>query len=324
MQILFFLRILLVSLLLNCSFAFAETKNAELSPTSINPVAAEDELLPDSTSYNKYLKNRYSLFLHKRTYFMPFVYNWKPHNDIYDGLTALPPQADPFYENKEAEFQISFFVPVYREFFNTDWDLLFAYTHRSWWQFYNSAWSKPFRETNYMPELFFRRVSSDPLKIFSLSAVAYDFGYVHQSNGQIQLVSRSWDRVFARAYLVGETVSITVTAWARIPEKPSEDQNSNIYRYMGYGEISALKTFGVNTLEIKVPFSERPGLEIHYSRPWYGNLRWFLSGNFGYGHSLIEYNRETQRVGVGITLENFMDRKRKPNPVPRDERGILQ
>lgn len=35
-------------------------------------------------------------------------------------------------------------------------------------------------------------------------------------------------------------------------------------------------------------------------------LRWYLSYQSGYGHSLIEYDRQTQRVGVEITLEHFI------------------
>ncbi|MCC6138202.1 MAG: phospholipase A [Bdellovibrionaceae bacterium] len=275
----------------------------------------DQELSPDSTSYNKQLKNRYSLFLHKRTFLLPFTYNWKTHQELYSGLPGLAPKGEPFYQNEEAQFQISFFIPAYREVLGSDWDLLFAYTHQAWWQLYNSTWSKPFRETNYMPELFFRKVNKDPLKMSLFDAVAFDLGMVHQSNGQIQLVSRSWDRVFARAYFVNPTVSLSIAVWARIPERPHEDQNRNILRYMGHGEITALKTFGIHTVEVKMPFSERPGLEVHYSYPWYGNLRLFVMGNIGYGHSLIEYNKETQRIGMGITLESFIDRKKK-EPVP--------
>lgn len=291
-------------------FSFA----TDLSLTAAEAPHLEEELSPDVSSYSKNIKNRYSLYLHKRTYIIPFSYNWKTHEDIYSGLPSLTTNNAPFYKNEEAEFQMSFFIPVDRSFLSTKWDLLFAYTHKAWWQVYNPAWSKPFRETNYTPEVFFRRVNehSKPHSIFD--PVAYDVGIIHQSNGQIQLVSRSWDRLFARAFFVSESVSVTLSIWTRLPEKSNENENRDISRYMGYGEVHALKTWGTHTVEIKIPISERPGLEIHYSKDWYGNLRWFVSGNIGYGHSLIEYNKETQRVGVGITLENFMDRKTKQIP----------
>lgn len=301
------MRTLLLFFLLSTSVVARAVPPPETDPIKEN---FDEELLPDATSYNKELKNRYSLFLHKRTYLLPITYNWKTHEEIYRGLPALSPKTDPFYQNKEAEFQISFFIPAYREVFGSDWDLLFAYTHHSWWQVYNSAWSKAFRETNYMPEIYFRKVNKDPLRLSLFDAIALDVGLIHQSNGQIQLVSRSWDRAFARAYFVTQTMSVSLALWARLPEKPDQDENRNITRYMGHGEITALKTFGIHTLEVKMPFSERPGLEVHYSYPWYGNLRLFMMGQVGYGHSLIEYNKETQRIGIGITLENFIDKKK--------------
>ena len=57
--------------------------------------------------------------------------------------------------------------------------------------------SRPFRETNYMPELFgsFR----PGIELGSFRWNVLNFGYTHQSNGRADPISRSWDRLFVEA-----------------------------------------------------------------------------------------------------------------------------
>lgn len=188
---------------------------------------------------------------------------------------------------------------------------MFAYTHRAWWQLYNASWSKPFRETNYTPELFARHLDHHPWQIFGFDLVAYDIGYMHESNGQIQILSRSWDRVFARTYFRHATASmfLVLSGWIRLPEESEKDDNTTIQKYMGVGEAELYQRLGSHSLSVKVPLAQYPGVELKYSYPWTNGLRWFVNYRFGYGHSLIEYDREVQRLGVGITLENFLDRE---------------
>ena len=278
------------------------------SASSIVAINSEKKL-PDISSYNDLIQTNYSLFFHKRNFLMPFSYNWNPHDDIYNTVPGYSDNGgSPFYDNKEAEIQISFFIPLYKNIAKSDWDLLFAYTHHSWWQLYNSAWSKPFRETNYTPELFFRRMDDKPYEMAGFSLIAYDLGYIHQSNGEIQILSRSWDRLFARLYFSQETFFINFTGWMRLPEDPKTDDNPTISDYKGFAELQMYKTFGLHSIEFTMPISKNFGLDLEYSYPWYGHLRWFVSARTGYGQSLIEFNRDTKRIGFGITLENFMDK----------------
>jgi len=46
--------------------------------------------------------------------------------------------------------------------------------------------------------------------------------------------------------------------------------------------------------------------DIKYSYPMQKGLRWYVSYQSGYGHSLIEYDRRTQRLGIGFVLEHFI------------------
>ena len=143
-----------VGLLLTSEAAFGVVIGSEVEPSQS---VQKDDFMPGSSSLNKTLKNRYSFFLHKRNFLLPVSYNWQPHNELYSAFAPQNSGANPFYEKTEAEFQISFFAPLIEDVVFEDFDLLLAYTHHAWWQLYNSSWSKPFRETNYAPELFFRK-----------------------------------------------------------------------------------------------------------------------------------------------------------------------
>lgn len=266
----------------------------------------------DPDRYEQYMNSKYSLFMHERNYILPFSYVTNPSEDIYPKAKALEPNnSNDYYSNVEAEFQISFFFPVSRKMslFGSNWDFLFSYTHHAWWQIYNAAWSRPFRETNYTPEVFIRQINEDSAHNFlGLKPVGYDLGYVHESNGQIQLLSRSWNRLFARAYLAAPDFLVTLTGWLRLPESESDD-NADIQVYKGVGSLEIQKAFGSHTLELEMLLAQKSGLELRYSYPFKEGLRWFLDVKYGYGQSLIEYDRVTKRIALGFALENFLDQK---------------
>ncbi len=286
------------------------TSHAAAIGSQVEPpqTVQKDDLMPGSSSLNKPLKNRYSFFLHKRNFLLPLSYNWQPHNELYSGIAPQNNGANPFYEKTEAEFQISFFAPLIESVFFEDFDLLLAYTHHAWWQLYNSSWSKPFRETNYAPELFFRKAIE--LKEGNVKRFLFlDAGYIHESNGQFETLSRSWNRVFFRTHLSTEKFLVVLSTWYRLPEKENQDENPGIQDYYGYGDIALFYSVGSHTLDLKLPFSRSPGVEFGYSYPIKDFYRLYVNYKYGYGHSLIEYNKTIERVGIGITLEGGMDRR---------------
>lgn len=268
------------------------------------------KLNKDKENYRKLLDTKYVLLPHKGTYLLPFVHNSMPHESLYKAIDdGVKEGKGDYYRENEAEFQVSFMFPIERNLFDSNIDLNFAYTHHAWWQIYNSGWSRPFRETNYMPEVFFRHLDPTVRKFGGFDYMGFDFGYVHHSNGQIQLLSRSWDRIFGRAYFQNQGFMVFLTGWYRLPEKSDQDDNRDIYNYMGLGELEINKSFGKHTLSYKAPLlAHHFSSDLKYSYPWKDRLRWYLSFQAGYGHSLIEYDRPTQRYGIGITLDSFINR----------------
>jgi phospholipase A1/A2 len=283
----------------------------ELSPMTLAPDGPRSKSI-DQASYEQYMNSRFTLFTHERNYILPISYVDNPTESLYVREKLIEPtNHEDYYSNVESEFQISFFLPVARkmQLFESDWDLLFAYTHHAWWQIYNGAWSRPFRETNYTPEVFLRQINENSnFEILGLKSMGYDLGYVHESNGEIQILSRSWNRLFGRAYFVANDTIVALTGWLKLPETVSDD-NADIQMYKGIGSIEIQKTFGLHTVELETLMAARPGFELRYSYPWKEGLRWFVDVKYGYGQSLIEYDIETRRIALGFTLENFLDPK---------------
>ena len=110
-------------------------------------------------------------------------------------------------EDTEAVFQVSFRAPIVRNLVGSELDVYFAYTARSWWQIANDKFSSPFRETNYMPEVFFQ--SDADRELLGMMLSGWSLGLAHESNGREQGFSRSWNRVLARAgFRLSDDISI--------------------------------------------------------------------------------------------------------------------
>ncbi len=59
----------------------------------------------------------------------------------------------------------------------------------------------------------------------------------HQSNGRSRPLSRSWNRVVANVGMEKDNFNLLLKTWYRIPEDEHNDDNPDITRYMGYGEL---------------------------------------------------------------------------------------
>ncbi len=205
----------------------------------------------------------------------------------------------------EAVFQIS----AKQRLFGTD--LFFGYTQKSFWQAYDRASSSPFRETNYNPELFYRW-SPQRLKFHGFGL---DLGLDHESNGRSHPESRSWNRVFATAFLPKNNELYMLKLWWRVPEEPKSgpddprgDDNPDILDYYGYGEFDYRRQFGAHKqmLHLKLranPASGRGALQVNWSVPAQNNYTfWMVQLFHGYGDSLIDHDREITRIGIGLML----------------------
>jgi len=226
--------------------------------------------------------------------------NTEPYQPLFD---AFDEEAD--FEDVEAKFQLS----VKGRLLTTDdhrWGLWFAYTQQSQWQVFGEDISRPFRETNYMPEVFgsFR----PGIQVGGMQWNLLTFGYTHQSNGRADPISRSWDRLFVEAALERDNLVLVARAWTRLTPSDYEDDNPDIVDYYGHGEITGIYKWRDHsfTLMGRGNLSTGKGAAqfTWASQPLLGPLRGYLQVFTGYGESMIDYDWNQTTIGVGFTLND--------------------
>lgn len=272
-------------------------------------VAAESSAIDQRITQEKTLQeSRFSIIPHKPNYLLPFTYNeniqsYRVYQDIIENNDDIQPY--------EVKFQISFKIPLFVIDTPAQPVSVFAgYTQTSFWQAYNSDNSSPFRETNYEPELF--AVWQPNIKFagnwnFKLAQL----NLTHQSNGQAESLSRSWNRIESTFAFENDNLTVALTPWSRFPETASDDDNPDLLDYYGHGKITALYTIYDNTFTITSRNNLESGFKkgsmgLDWSFPLGGNFRGYFQLFSGYGNSLIEYNEYTNTLGIGISLTDWL------------------
>jgi len=206
----------------------------------------------------------------------------------------------------EAKLQISLKTKIAEDLIGNNGDLWFGYTQSSRWQVYNSEKSRPFRETNYEPELMF--IWRTDYDLLGWRGRLLNLGINHQSNGRSLPLSRSWNRVMLSTSLERDNWTMTLRPWWRISEKASLDDNPDIADYMGRADLQLVRTSGEHQLSLLLRHSLRGGEKSHgavqldYAFPISGDLRGHLQWFSGYGESMIDYNHRSNYIGVGLSL----------------------
>jgi phospholipase A1 len=253
--------------------------------------------------------NPFVITPHKQNYILPITYTDNFNYEPYEAVEAF---GDNF-ENTEAKYQLSIKVPINTESIFFDYDqLYFGMTIVSWWQIYAQNISKPFRETNYQPEIFY----ITPTKWHPFDGNLYlGLGLEHQSNGRSQLLSRSWNRVYTELIFEKDDFIMALRPWYRIKEdekitplSTEGDDNPDIEDYMGNFELSL--GYHWNKFEFtalaRQNFSTHNGaVQLDVTYPIWGRLLGYAQYFNGYGESLIDYNHRQQKIGIGIALTNY-------------------
>lgn len=241
------------------------------------------------------------LTAHKPNYILPVAYNDNPNN------AAVDVSRDGELDNNEVKFQFSMKFPIIDNFFNEKSSLQFAYTNLSFWQAYNDNVSNPVRETVHEPEVFL--IFENDWKLLGFKNRIIQIGAVHQSNGRSGTQSRSWNRFYADFIFESGNYYLSFKPWYRI-ERSGTDDNPDIEKYMGHGEIRGAYAGGQHTLSVMLRnnfHSPNYGaLEINWSFPMSRRAKWFIQYFNGYGESLIDYNARVNRIGIGIAFTDWL------------------
>ncbi len=211
----------------------------------------------------------------------------------------------------ELKFQISFKTKVFNDLMGAKLggDIWMGYTQTSRWQVYNTDISRPFRETNYEPELMY--IMRTPYEILGRKGLFAGIGLNHQSNGRSDPMSRSWNRVIAQIAWESKNLSIIFKPWLRIKESAEEDNNPGIENYMGRGELMAAYGKGRHDISLIARHSmrfaknNRGSIQIDYALQIWDNLKVNAQLFHGYGESLIDYNHKQTTIGLGLSLTQW-------------------
>ena len=258
-------------------------------------------------------KNPFAILPHKPNYLLPATYfdaNALPYRDIFQGYHL---------DDVEAKFQVSIKYMAIENIHVDALDLQFAFTATSWWQSYNSDISAPFRETNYEPELILSYTK--PWSLLGLTVENSAISLNHQSNGQAGVLSRSWNRIIGRLTFSNDQYVWTVRTWWRFPEddktiidgvaQPGGDDNPDIAKYMGNGELGFLwrpqRNLHINVLlRNNLRSNNKGAVLLGWSFPLNTHLLGYVEYFNGYGESLIYYNHSIKRIGLGVKLTDWL------------------
>jgi phospholipase A1 len=263
-------------------------KNSE-----IKTISKKINSIGDTTTaktIDQIITSSFDIYPHHENYFLPITYDTKKREGR---------------DQNEAKFQFSIKKPIATNLFGFDEIINFGYTQSSWWQIYEE--SSPFRETNYKPEIF---VTVPYGKKDKTSLKGFRFGFLHESNGQSDETSRSWNRLYLAGYFQVGNLFIIPKLWHRIKEKTNDDDNPELVDYMGYGDIKFIYPYKEHVFKLllrdnlKLNDDNKGFAEFNWTFPFFGakNTFGYLQLSTGYGDSLIDYNREINRIGFGISL----------------------
>ncbi len=208
----------------------------------------------------------------------------------------------------------------------------FGYTQKSIWKLYDA--SAPFEENNYNPEIYYSWDTSDLLGWGPLDWLTV--GFEHESNGEDDPGSRSWNRIYFQLRLLWEDLfgsadggplqdqygrrltwqaRFYLKAWAIFP--PGTDSNTDYGRNLGHFRvIGVLQSQDYDWGSFVVDAEASAGdsfdrgqlqLGLSWGLPFKGVWRFVphLYGQYfvGHGETLIRADRFTHAFRLGLRLE---------------------
>lgn len=177
-------------------------------------------------------------------------------------------------------------------------------TRYTFWQFFDSKDSIPFRETNHEPEIWAQLHTDFDFLNFNLHTVS--LGVNHQSNGQSGILSRGWNRVFLQAQLQKNQSSLKFKTWSRFDEQDEFDNSFDYQKYLGDFELEAAYRSGKSTYAMTVrnryQWNDYGSVQLEYTYPIFKRFKGYVQYFNGYGDSLIEMQHRSEKIGFGIVL----------------------
>jgi phospholipase A1 len=294
------------------------------SPPTTSLLAAKGAALPDGTAPASLLSKYWELEPEDKRGIFNFV-GFQPNYVLPLHVTnrinrtpTSPTQATvslPDYRREEAKFQLSLRTKLAQDLLLPNADLWVGFTQQTFWQIWNGKDSKPFRNSDYQPEAIYVIPTAKAWRELPLGwQWRYtQLGLAHQSNGQSDPLSRSWNRVYAAAGFERGDWSLTGRFTQRLNEPLATDNNPDLVTYRGRGEFQLGWVNGLQTVSLlyrSTPSNVKYGaLQFEWTYPVAraqpNGLRWYVQAFSGYGETLTDYNFRQTSLGLGVTFLQF-------------------
>lgn len=221
----------------------------------------------------------------------------------------------PDYRREEAKFQLSLRTKLAQDLLLPNADLWVGFTQQTFWQIWNGKDSKPFRNSDYEPEVIYVVPTSQGLRTlpFGWQWRYTMLGLAHQSNGQSDPLSRSWNRVYLGVGVERGDWSLTTRLTQRLNEPTETDNNPDLVAYRGRGEFQLNWMHGRQTASLLYRSTLKGvkygAVQFEWTYPVYrdqpNGLRWFVQAFRGYGETLTDYNFRQTSLGLGVSFLQF-------------------
>ena len=229
--------------------------------------------------------NMPSFAMYKDNYFVTGV----PVNRIIDKYSA------------DAKFQISVRQRLTKTVLPYNTFLMLTYTQKSFWDVYSK--SLPFKDSNYNPGLALVKPLISNNRLIGVAGIAFE----HESNGKDSLESRGWNyMVLSGMYFFNPYFSIQTKLWAGFLDQGNPD----LYKYRGYGLIVFNYRSYNDRIWMSAVINPREKIwnlntqfEVSFKLAKKANQYLFVQWYQGYGESLLDYNKYSSMVRVGMCIK---------------------
>ena len=248
----------------------------------------------DSIAINKKLSTLYSQLSTPKSQY-PILGLWKG-NYMATGFATNKPVSQ---YTSDVKFQLSIALRLWS--IKGKVDLFATYSQRSIWDIYQE--SCPFRETAYNPGFWVAWQTNDKVRLL--------FAIEHESNGLGGTTSRSFNyATVASLYEPFDQWRFGARAWYGYYDR---ENISHYFRYRGVMQLWGTfhtrdDRFSVTALvNPTVTFTKfntqvEASWRIAKRDDWLPCL--FIQYSYGYGETMIDYNRRTSKIRIGISLKN--------------------
>ncbi|MCC5854112.1 MAG: phospholipase A [Idiomarina sp.] len=288
-----------------------------------NQSDADEE--PDAVPVGEFLSRFWELEAeHKRglyemrtfhpNYLLPYHYT-SSVNRQPTSPTRGPSELNETFRDEEVKIQLSLRTKVLEDFLLPNADVWLAYTQRSLWQAWNHEDSAPFRSTDHRPEIFYviplpERLDPIPGPV-RLQMIRV--GVAHESNGQTEPKSRSWNYWTIGGALQVSQVIVESTYKIRIPEGGDDDDNPDLVNFKGNLDTRVSGLLGVTAVSMTRSSHnlsvQRGSWQMDITHPIRRSMpegaRYHLQIFSGYGETMLDYNHRQNRIGIGFVLLNI-------------------